>query len=187
MVMVLGALSGCVLGRHDESSGWDATPWPETSSSTPSPTPTSTSAPKPVHSVAMDTVDTNGAIAVAEYFMQLYSYAYSTGDLTEWKAMSHPECIYCASVVTNVTKQSNTFAHQEGSITMNSATCTEVAIGEWFSVDIDAVSEPWAKLDPVGNIIDQNPDRVPIHMSVIVIRDANGWLIREVDVEKING
>jgi len=35
-----------------------------------------------VPSAAMDAADEAGAIAAAEYFVALYDYAYSTGDLT---------------------------------------------------------------------------------------------------------
>ncbi len=50
----------------------------------------------------MDRDDVEGAVAAAQYFLELYPYAYNTGDLEQWKAMSHPECVFCASVVENV-------------------------------------------------------------------------------------
>ena len=65
--------------------------------------------PGPDRPAAMDEVSTDGAIAAATYFLQLYPYAYNTGDLTEWKALSHPECMFCASVVDNVTAM-----HEQG-------------------------------------------------------------------------
>ena len=59
--------------------------------------------PPPVRPPEMDENTQMGAIAAAVYFMKLYTYAYATGDLTQWQAMSEPECVFCASVVTNVT------------------------------------------------------------------------------------
>ena len=59
--------------------------------------------PPPVRPPEMDENTQMGAIAAAVYFMKLYPYAYATGDLTQWQAMSEPECVFCASVVTNVT------------------------------------------------------------------------------------
>lgn len=50
----------------------------------------------------MDRADLEGATAAARYFLELYPYAYNTGDLAAWKAMSHPDCIFCASVVERV-------------------------------------------------------------------------------------
>ncbi|CAM3155464.1 DUF6318 domain-containing protein [Actinomyces slackii] len=44
-----------------------------------------------------------GRGAAAEYFISLYPYVYSTGDLTEWKAMSEEGCEFCQSVIDNVT------------------------------------------------------------------------------------
>ena len=50
---------------------------------------------KPTPPDAMRRDDVAGAEAAAQYFLQLYPYVYATGDLAEWKAMSHPECVFC--------------------------------------------------------------------------------------------
>ena len=50
----------------------------------------------------MDRDDADGAIAAATYFISLYPYAYASGDLLAWNAMSDPACIFCASVTGNV-------------------------------------------------------------------------------------
>ncbi|AWE42190.1 hypothetical protein DDD63_04845 [Actinobaculum sp. 313] len=50
----------------------------------------------------MDRADEVGADAAAQYFLELYLYAYLTGDLTEWNAMSLEECEFCASVAGDV-------------------------------------------------------------------------------------
>jgi hypothetical protein len=44
----------------------------------------------------------DGAMATARYFLSLYPYVYQSGDLSEWNAMSHPDCQFCANVSTNV-------------------------------------------------------------------------------------
>ena len=54
---------------------------------------------KPERPAALDEPPSvEGAVAVAEYFLLLYPYVYATGDLADWNALSHPECIFCASV-----------------------------------------------------------------------------------------
>jgi hypothetical protein len=46
--------------------------------------------------------------------LELYPYAYNTGDLTSWKEMSHPDCIFCASVVEEVVALHERGGHQDG-------------------------------------------------------------------------
>ncbi|WP_167202397.1 DUF6318 family protein [Actinomyces respiraculi] len=99
---------------------------PPTTTPTPelTPTPTSTSSlssllsaeeqalreaalatPAPERPATIDQFTPEGAIATAEYFMALYPYAYATGDLSAWQAMSDPHCIFCTNVIDNVTEQ----------------------------------------------------------------------------------
>ena len=86
---------------------------------TPTPTPTATgslsaqeqalretalSTPKPERPAGMDENTPEGAIATGEYFLSLYPYMHATGDLSDWQAMSTPDCGFCNSVITKVTK-----------------------------------------------------------------------------------
>ena len=59
--------------------------------------------PEPSRPVGMDEQSPSGAAATAIHFLSLYPYAYTTGDLTTWKEMSEDDCIFCNSVITNVT------------------------------------------------------------------------------------
>lgn len=106
LAIVVGLAVGPTVGCTP-----DPGPTPSTSPSavdspsptvTPTPTPTPDASVKPERPAAMDEVSAAGAEAVAVYFLQLYAYVYATNDLTEWRALSHPECIFCASVITNV-------------------------------------------------------------------------------------
>lgn len=51
----------------------------------------------------MERTDEIGAIAAAEYFMQLHEFAYASGSTLEWAAASGQSCGFCASVVDTVT------------------------------------------------------------------------------------
>jgi hypothetical protein len=43
----------------------------------------------------------DGAAAAAVWFLsEEYRYVLETNDTAEWERLSHPECVYCASVVT---------------------------------------------------------------------------------------
>ena len=50
-----------------------------------------------------------GASLTAWYFLELYRYAYMTGNTTELKAMSDDRCVFCKSVIDRATK-----LHQNG-------------------------------------------------------------------------
>lgn len=71
-----------------------------TPTETPAPTPTASAEPvaEPVPPPEMERGDEAGAIAAAEYFMELSEYAFLTGDLTTWNAISTTDCGYCRNV-----------------------------------------------------------------------------------------
>lgn len=50
--------------------------------------------------------DETGAIAAATYFLtELYPYTEMSQDTTHWVAMSHPDCIFCKSVLADIAAQ----------------------------------------------------------------------------------
>ena len=62
------------------------------------------STPKPERPAGMDELSPEGLRLAGEYVLALYPYVYATGDLSDWQAMSTPECGFCNSVITNVTE-----------------------------------------------------------------------------------
>jgi hypothetical protein len=183
-VVVTLVLTGAgVVGVAGCTGSGDPDPTPSTSRVvTPSPTPTAS--PVPTRPAAMDEVSTDGAIAAATYFLQLYPYAYNTGDLTEWKALSHPECKFCASVVDDVTA---TFAKQHhsegGGFEVAESSGSEIDPGKWFSVTILADQLPWTELDSSGTVVDSDPESHTIDVVFAVVVGDSGWLIRGVQIE----
>src|SRR5665648_726818 len=106
---------GCVAGLGAGVAGCSGDPGPTTTttvtvtvteepspSTTPTPTPTPDASVKPERPAAMDVADSAGAEAAAVYFLQLFPYVFATGDLDEYRALSHPECIYCTNVIAGV-------------------------------------------------------------------------------------
>lgn len=69
-----------------------------TPSETPAPTASAEPVAEPVPPPEMERGDEAGAIAAAEYFMELSEYAFLTGDLTTWNAISTTDCGYCRNV-----------------------------------------------------------------------------------------
>ena len=65
--------------------------------------------PAPAKPSQMNEESAEGAAASVGYFLDLYRYAYMTGNTTELAAMSDGQCIFCKSAIDNSTK-----LHAEG-------------------------------------------------------------------------
>lgn len=77
----------------------EPTPAPTTAPSpTATPTPTPEAITPPERPAEMDRNDEVGAIAAAEYFMQLAAYTFESGDLTEWDLVSSGTCAFCTNI-----------------------------------------------------------------------------------------
>ena len=130
----------------------------------------------------MDEVSAAGAEAVAVYFLQLYPYVYATNDLTEWRALSHPECIFCASVITNVEEQVAAGHHNDGSlIAFSTISASELDPGVRYAAQARITEGPSTELDATGAVVDQRPDAQDLDVTFAIVFDGT-WLIREVDV-----
>lgn len=181
---------GFVAGLGAAVAGCSGDPGPTTTptvaeepspSPTPTPTPTPDASVKPERPEAMDVADSAGAEAAAVYFLQLFAYVYATGDLTEWREMSHPECVYCASVSSGVEEMSAASRYAVGGLdTITGVNSTEVESGRWWTVDVDLVQAPSQTLDQDGTVIEDFPDTVGYHMDIAVVSEASRWLIRAV-------
>lgn len=132
----------------------------------------------------MERDDVEGAKAAAQYFLSLYPYAYNTGDLTEWRAMSHPECIFCASVIENVEALHAQGGYQTGGeITWLSIEARNGELGEFF-VDIRAEEAPaleWLN----GSSTEASSGGVSdLYFDLVA---ANGWSVRGVGIQSVEG
>lgn len=195
VVVTASALGGCGSGPTPApsptvSTSLSPTPTPTTTpTTTPSQTPTPTPAPdasvKPDRPAAMDEVSSAGAEAVAVYFLELYAYVYATNDLTEWRELSHPECIFCASVITNVEEQVAAGYYSVGGISnITGVDSTEIDVGRWWSVDVELIQEPSQTLDSTGHVVEDFPETKSYHMDIAVVHEADQWVIRELSHER---
>jgi len=143
VALVVGVVAGCSgSGAKPGPSATTAFSAPTTSpSSTPTASPTPDVSVKPVRAAAMDQVSAAGAEAVAVYFLNLYPYVYASNDLTEWKALSHPECVFCKSVIDNVEKQVAAGTRTEGRLVTTERIDTVPISSELFSVRMVAFQQ----------------------------------------------
>ncbi|MBB2924921.1 DUF6318 family protein [Cellulomonas cellasea] len=183
----IGALALSMLTSCSGEPAAEPTPTSTASASpTADPTPTPTTTPEPERPAAMDDPGVDGAVAAATYFLSLYPYVYNTGDLTAWKALSHPECVFCASVVTNVEAMHAKGNHQEGTdTTVSSARAQEIEPGALYAVDMTVSQGPAVELDRNGAVVEEDPSTTESVMHVAVQRAGSVWVIRECEVESV--
>ena len=133
----------------------------------------------------MDRDDAEGALAAMTHFIALYGYAYATGDVEEWQAMSDPECVFCASVVANVEELHSHGHTNEGSqVEVHSIDATEVTIGRWYSMEASVTQAPSIERDAQGATVEEHPAPTQYTMTFAVVFDSV-WQVRELDVVKV--
>ncbi|MCV2392690.1 DUF6318 family protein [Actinotalea sp. M2MS4P-6] len=98
VVMTVLAVGGCSSDPDPGATPSVSSPAPTrtvTPTTTPEPSPTETSLVAPEKPAEMERTDEVGAVAAAEYFMDVYSYAKQTGDLELWDSFSGQTCGFC--------------------------------------------------------------------------------------------
>ena len=134
----------------------------------------------------MDEDSPEGAVATGSYFVQLYPYVYATGDLEQWRAMTRQDCLFCGSVITNVTS-----LHDSGGwVDPWVHTITETGYSdpgpgsEYSRVDIVFSQEAVYTYDGTG-APPEIDDPVPRTLLILAMRYEDGhWIIREGQVEE---
>jgi len=189
LALAVGLLGGCSFGGTGRSAA--ATSAGPTVPASPTPTPAATpspTTPKPERPAAMGTVNLDGAIATATYFLELQPYVANTGDLAEWRAMSHDDCVFCSGVANEVSRMFTLGHRQEGTDTMIlSATGVEVNPGVYFQVNVELTQGPATEVDRSGAVIEAQTLTSTFDVAVAVVRDGDRWLIREGQTELKHG
>ena len=102
-------------------------------SATPSASP-SAAIEKPDRPAAIDENTQAGAEAAAVYFLELDSYMQATGDTTEWEAMSHETCDFCAARLEQareITEAGDTFSGGETRASVRKTYSQDPVTGIW--------------------------------------------------------
>ncbi|MGY4644097.1 DUF6318 family protein [Cellulomonas sp. URHB0016] len=204
-ILLSGVACAALAGCTGEEPGLrpapsTAAPW-LTESATPTPTPTfRTPAPtpgvlaalpdgvKPERPAALDQAPTpEGAISVLEFYLQLFPYAQNTGDAQDLRALSHPECVFCASVIDGVDRLTARNEHAVGGgLTLTDATSTEVDPGRWFSVHLRMAEGPSQELSQSGTLIKDYPGTLMYDVEAAVVHDGSAWSVRELSHKTVD-
>ncbi|MFC8190219.1 DUF6318 family protein [Cellulomonas sp. NPDC057328] len=162
---------------------------PSASADAPSATPTASPAPDvsvpPARPDAMATPSADGAAAAASYFLQLYPYAYASGDLSEWDSMSDPACGFCTNVRSNVTRLQETgHRDDESTVTVVSQSAAEIVAGESYSALVVVDQTPSRELAPDGTVV--SSDEGGRFEMTFALSWKDGWRVAEVDVARVS-
>lgn len=177
-------LAGCTGGTPTAT---ESTTTPPVETPTPTPTPTPSETPevdvtvKPERPAALDEPPSvEGAVAVAEYFLMLFPYVFATGDLVEWAALSHPDCLYCTGVTEDVRAMVAAGRHGEGGrFTIAESSGSDVDPGSWYSATVSLSQEPSTTVDAQGVVVEAFPEFKTGVIDLAVIWNAGAWSIRE--------
>ncbi|UNX56284.1 DUF6318 family protein [Georgenia sp. TF02-10] len=139
---------------------------------------------KPERPGAMERDDVEGAKAAALYALRLLPYAYITGDLADWNAMSREGCKFCASVTEDVTN-----LHRDGGYSTGSDIVVEYVDGrppsggrEYFEILIEGTVMPSVNVGGDGAVLEEFEEG-RLTFFVAVSRVNNSWVIYGVDTE----
>ncbi|MCC2310208.1 DUF6318 family protein [Cellulomonas chengniuliangii] len=147
----------------------------------PEPTPGPTQSAKPERPAAMDAT-TDGALEFATYALALYPYVHNTGDLADWRALSHPECKFCANVVADVENLLAKGNHNEGGeVTILTASALELNPGHSFSAEMDVAQAEFREVDGLGDLVGEPVPADNLRLVFSLFYEGGVWLIRGVE------
>ena len=178
LAMAFG-LAACTTPVHAPTQSTISTPSPSVSAR---PTPSSSPTWLPVRPDSTKSEGLDGAIATARFFLSLSPYIAQTGDLTEWRAMSHPDCRFCASLAGEVEK-----THASGGRTVGGQVqilgVQQVEHNDDLTAAVVTVSATQAPSVDVSADGTESPagEGGTYTMRVNTIRSAGAWLVRGVE------
>ena len=140
--------------------------------------------PAPTKPSNMNEESDMGAIASVYYFLDLYRYAFMTGNTTELKAMSDDRCVFCKSVIDRATKlhQNGGWADKWDQELVNATYYEKIEGYDYNELDVTAnqgqvVSHPGAGSDPIISAPEENQV-----LDFSIRHNGTRWMIGGVEV-----
>ena len=142
--------------------------------------------PAPTKPSNMNEESDMGAIASVYYFLDLYRYAFMTGNTTELKAMSDDRCVFCKSVIDRATKlhQNGGWADKWDQELVNATYYEKIDGYDYNELDVtvsqgQVVSHPGGGKEPTTSAPEENQV-----LDFAVRYNGSRWMIGEVEVIK---
>lgn len=109
--------------------------------------------------------------------IQLYPYVFATGDLAEWNALSHAECVYCASVRSGVEQAvAGGAMDSDGMVEVLEVNSAETIPGKWWLVET-RMSQSSGSAPDAEKLYD---------IAIVVVREGDKWLVRGVEPHRLS-
>ncbi|WP_154794948.1 DUF6318 family protein [Occultella kanbiaonis] len=132
----------------------------------------------PVRPDALDDPGPEGAVAAASYFISLFPYLFTSGDLDEWEALGTEDCAVCAQIADGAAE-----LHAEGGRNaggdfeiLHALTSGEDGADGRYIVQLDVVEAPSIRISGDGSQVEQANGRYP-ELWVSVVWGADGWQV----------
>ncbi|WP_199422501.1 DUF6318 family protein [Actinotalea solisilvae] len=184
IVVGLGAIALLGACTPDET---EPTPSASPTAEEPTPTPTPTTPPEalaPERPAEMAEISVAGAEAAATYFLELYPYAYATNDLTEWRALSHPECGFCNSVISNVEEQVVAGTVSLGGLHIDQLYAATISPSR-FAVNAVVTESPSVEVAGDGSVVSELPTSKTYDVVFALQRGDTEWIVLEIDATEV--
>jgi hypothetical protein len=123
----------------------------------------------------------DGAVAAARHFFDVFDYAFTTGDPTLLTDMSRSTCGYCDEVVRQVEQ-----AAVDGQLTERDASeisdvrVVEVRPAEWFTVELNRRQGEIRLRGEDGVVVATEPAGEPLPYGLALSWDGRRWWVDEV-------
>ena len=142
--------------------------------------------PAPVKPLHMDEETAEGAAASVYYFLDLYRYAYMTGNTTELKAMSENGCKFCRSTIDNATNLHNAGGwNDKWEQEVTNVRYYEKLEGYDYNRVEASVSHQMITSHPGGGVATETSSPTKNELLDFAVRHTNGrWMIGGVRVEQ---
>ena len=128
--------------------------------------------------------DETGAIAAATYFLRdLYAYTERTQDTARWVAMSHPDCVFCKSVLDDIAEQRSASHIAVVAPIRFRSTSVDFVSPLMFSVTAEISTGPDQDFAMDGTFLGASTEDSGT-ATIIVIRRDNAWLTRGVELSR---
>jgi hypothetical protein len=134
----------------------------------------------------MDRADADGAMAAATYFLALYSYARTTGDLTSWTAISDASCVFCRSVQDSVQAAFGNGYHSEGGLVtiVGAAMAVAGSYPATYHVSASVHQASIRVVNRAGEVVEEHPAQSGHMLIAVATKLADGWRITGVNTER---
>jgi hypothetical protein len=193
-----GALVGCGPQHGEAEAGptigvvtGPATVQPASPSDSPTPLALYTTPPealmKPDRPDVLDGPPSEeAAVAFAKYYLQMYTYAYLTGDGKPLFVLGQPNCVYCNDAKADITREYGAGGRDEGGgATIVHSSVHDYGVNGAYKVVLYGARAPSREVDAAGNPVVEHPTATPSEWDFgLVWNEEQGWRVAQMAVAR---